>query len=301
MSNTFCVLLYYKYVHLVDPKQFLVEHKQLCQRLGLTGRILVADEGLNGTVCGTIQQTEHYKQALRAIEQFKDIEFKEHDYHENPFAKLKIKYRKELVALGVNEITAADAAQHLSPEQWHALAQQSDTVVLDVRNDYESRIGKFKGAITPEIANFRELPAWLQQHQELKDKKVLIYCTGGIRCEKASAVLKQSGVGAVYQLHGGIINYGKEIPAGLWEGSCFVFDQRMAVPVNDARHHQIISQCHYCPIATDTYYNCANVDCNALILLCPSCLAHSGRLCSREKQTVPALPDQTGCFIANVG
>ncbi len=294
------VLLYYKYVTLTEPAAFLVEHRKLCQQLGLTGRILIADEGLNGTICGTLEQTEQYKQALRAMVQFQDIEFKEHDHHENPFAKLKIKYRRELVALGVNEITAADAAQHLSPEAWHALAQQPDTVVLDVRNDYESKIGKFTNAITPDITNFRELPAWLQQHQELKDKKVLIYCTGGIRCEKASAVLKKSGVGAVYQLHGGIINYGKEIPAGLWEGSCFVFDQRMAVPVNDPEHHQIISQCHYCPTATDTYYNCANVDCNALILLCPSCLEQSQRLCSREKQTVPALPNQTSRLVANV-
>ncbi|MBI4407143.1 MAG: rhodanese domain-containing protein, partial [Candidatus Kerfeldbacteria bacterium] len=236
-----------------------------------------------------------------SLEQFRDIEFKEHAYHENPFVKLKIKYRRELVTLGVNEITAADAAQHLSPQDWHALAQQPDTVVLDVRNEYESRIGKFKHAITPDIANFRELPAWLQQHQELKDKKVLVYCTGGIRCEKASAVLKKSGVGAVYQLHGGIINYGKEIPNGLWQGSCFVFDQRMAVPVNDPAHHQIISQCHYCSTATDTYYNCANVDCNALMLLCPSCLQTSQRLCSGEKQTVPALPNQTGRLVADVG
>lgn len=279
------VLLYYKYVQLKDPKRFLIEHRQLCQRLGLTGRILVAEEGLNGTVCGTVDQAEQYKQALWAMSDFQDIEFKEHDYHDNPFAKLKIKYRPELVALGRNDITAADATQHLSPQEWHALASQPDAIVLDVRNQYESKIGKFKQAITPEISNFRELPAWLQKHQELKNKKVLIYCTGGIRCEKASAVLKQSGVAEVYQLHGGIINYGKVIPDGLWEGSCFVFDQRMAVPVNDAEHHYAISECQQCSAKTDRYYNCANVECNALILQCDPCRSQE-RYCLACKELV---------------
>jgi UPF0176 protein len=265
------VLLYYKYVPLSDPEQFLVQHRLLCQKLKLTGRILIADEGLNGTLAGTIEATEQYKQALWAMAEFKDIEFKEHLYHENPFAKLKIKYRKELVALGVEDIKADQATQHLLPEDWHALAAQPDAIVMDVRNNYESKIGKFKNAIVPDIANFRELPAWMAKHQELKDKKVLIYCTGGIRCEKASAVLKKSGVGEVYQLHGGIINYGKHIPDGLWEGSCFVFDQRMSVPVNDPEHHYPISHCQTCATKTDQYYNCANVECNALMLQCDTC------------------------------
>ncbi len=281
------VLLYYKYVNLAEPEQFFNAHKLLCKQLGLTGRILVADEGLNGTVCGTIEQTEAYKQALWSDERFQDIEFKEHDYSENPFAKLKIKLRRELVALGVNEITAADAAQHLSPQDWHTLAQQPDVVVMDVRNNYESKIGKFKEAIVPDIGNFRELPAWMEQHQELKDKKVLIYCTGGIRCEKASAVLKRSGVGEVYQLHGGIINYGKEIPNGLWEGSCFVFDQRMAVQVNDTEHHYAISTCQSCETKTDQYYNCANVECNALILQCADCRV-TDRYCLQCAAVKPA-------------
>lgn len=265
------VLLYYKYVPLQDPEAFLAEHRALCKRLGLNGRILVADEGLNGTVAGTLEAAEQYKQALWATEQFKDIEFKEHDYAKNPFAKLKIKYRKELVALGLSDITADQASQHLSPEEWHKLASAPDAIVMDVRNNYESKIGKFKHAITPDIDNFRDLPAWMQKHQELKDKKILIYCTGGIRCEKASALLKHSGVGEVYQLHGGIINYGKKIPDGLWEGSCFVFDQRMSVPVNDAEHHYPISNCQTCATKTDQYYNCANVDCNALMLQCDTC------------------------------
>lgn len=279
---TYRVLLYYKYVHIADPAQFVNEQKILCQKLQLKGRILIAQEGLNGTVCGTIEQAKEYQAALRSDPRFVDIEFKEHDYDANPFPKLKVKLRQEIVTLGVPDLSSEEAGQHLSPEQWHELAQQEDVVVLDVRNNYESTIGKFQNAITPDIDNFRDLPVWLQKHQELKDKKVLIYCTGGVRCEKASGLLKRSGVQDVYQLHGGIINYGKHIPDGLWQGSCFVFDDRMAVPVNDEEHHQVISECQYCKTPTDTYYNCCNMECNALILLCSDCRAKSNQACSLE-------------------
>lgn len=279
---TYRVLLYYKYVPIADPAQFVAEQKILCQKLHLKGRILIAQEGLNGTVCGTTEQAEQYKTTLRNDSRFSDIEFKEHDYEVNPFPKLKVKLRQEIVTLGVTDLSPEEAGQHLSPEQWHELAQQDDVVVLDVRNNYESTIGKFQNAITPDIDNFRDLPVWLQKHQELKDKKVLIYCTGGVRCEKASGLLKRSGVQVVYQLHGGIINYGKHIPDGLWQGSCFVFDDRMAVPVNDEEHHQVISECRYCKTPTDTYYNCCNMECNALILLCSDCRAKSNQACSLE-------------------
>lgn len=279
---TYRVLLYYKYVPIAHPAQFVAEQKALCQQLQLKGRVLIAHEGLNGTVCGTIEQAEQYKQALLADARFIDIEFKEHDYEANPFPKLKVKLRQEVVTLGVPDLSPQEAGQHLSPEDWHQLAQQDDVVVLDVRNNYESAIGKFHNAITPDIDNFRDLPAWVQQHQELQDKKVLIYCTGGIRCEKASGLLKRSGVKDVFQLHGGIINYGKHIPAGLWQGSCFVFDDRMAVPVNDPAHHEVIGRCLHCAAPSDQYYNCCNMECNKLILLCPACHAKSNQACSFE-------------------
>lgn len=282
-TQPYTVLLYYKYIPLSDPEQFAADQSQLCQRLQLKGRILVGQEGLNGTVSGATAACAQYKQALWADERFHDIEFKEHYYDAQPFAKLKVKVREEIVTLGVPTVSPELAGQHLSPEQWHELAQAEDTVILDARNKYESAIGRFQNALTPDIENFRDFPEWLEAHlAELKNKKVLMYCTGGIRCEKASALLKQKGLNEVYQLHGGIINYGKHIPNGLWLGSCFVFDERMSVPVNDPAHHAAIAQCHFCVTKTDQYYNCRNVECNALILICADCQSQQRVTCSES-------------------
>ncbi len=277
----FTVLLYYQYVPIADPDQFRAEHYALCKQLGLKGRILVGKEGLNGTVAGTAEATEQYKQALRRDERFATIQFKEDGYKTNPFPKLKVTVRNEIVTLGVKGADPKQGGEHLSPEQWHELAQQDDVVILDGRNNFEAAIGKFKNAITPDIEFFREFPGWVKQNkQKLANKKVLMYCTGGIRCERASALLKEEGIQDVYQLDGGIINYGKHIPNGLWEGSCYVFDERIKVQVNDDAHHQVISQCLFCETKTDQYYNCSNALCNKMILLCDSCLDKSNMACS---------------------
>jgi UPF0176 protein len=242
---------------------------------------LVASEGLNGTVAGLPADTEQYKAALWADPRFADMPFKEHAAESNPFHKLKVKLRSEVVTLADPTALPGDAAAHLSPQAWHEAAQQDNVIILDARNNFEWKIGKFKNAITPDIDYFREFPNWVRDHKaELENKKVLMYCTGGIRCERASAVLKNEGLTDVYQLDGGIINYGKEIPDGLWEGSCFVFDERMRVQVNDDEHHQLISTCHFCDTTSDTYYNCCNAECNKLILLCDDCKARSNNACS---------------------
>ncbi len=275
------VLLYYKYVPLADAAEFVVHHRALCQSLNLKGRILVASEGLNGTVAGLLADTEKYKAALWADPRFTDMPFKEHAEETNPFRKLKVKLRSEVVTLADPAALPDQAAAHLSPQDWHAAAQQDDVVILDARNNFEWEIGKFKNAITPDIDYFREFPEWVRAHKaELENKTVLMYCTGGIRCERASAVLKNEGLTDVYQLDGGIINYGKEIPDGLWEGSCFVFDERMRVQVNNDEHHQLISTCHFCATTSDNYYNCCNAECNKLILLCDPCRDRSNNACS---------------------
>lgn len=282
----YTVLLYYKYVTIEDPEQYKANHLALCTELDLQGRIVIGAEGLNGTVAGTVEATKAYKQALWNDERFADMQFKEHACDAIPFPKLKIKVRDEIVTLGDKQASIDNAGKHLTPEEWHQLAQSEDTIILDARNTFEWQIGKFKDAVLPDIDYFREFPEWVKQHkEELKNKKVLMYCTGGIRCERASAVLKNEGIENVYQLEGGIITYGKEIPNGLWEGSCFVFDERMAVQVNDDTHHEVISQCRFCDTKTDRYYNCCNAECNALILLCDGCKERSNNACSEVCST----------------
>lgn len=280
------VLLYYQYVPIANPTQFCERHYALCQQLQLKGRVLIGSEGINGTVAGSPAAAEQYKQALRDDDRFKTIQFKEAQYQVNPFPKLKVTVRQEIVTLGVEGASPKNSGKHLSPEQWHELAQQDDVVILDGRNNFEAAIGKFKNAITPDIEFFRDFPQWVQQNKlKLENKKVLMYCTGGIRCERASALLKEQGIPEVYQLDGGIINYGKHIPNGLWEGSCYVFDERTKVQVNDDAHHQIISHCLFCDTKTDVYYNCSNVKCNKMILLCDVCLDKSNMACSEECST----------------
>ena len=285
-DQQFKVLLYYKYVKLDNPDEFRDEHKALCEKLGLLGRILVGEEGLNGTVAGPIEAAEAYKEAMWADERFADMQCKEHVTDHNPFPKLKIKSRKEIVTLEDESATVEKGGAHLTPQQWHDMAMDEDAVILDARNNFEWEIGKFKDAILPDIDYFRDFPQWVKDNKEqLEGKKVLMYCTGGIRCERASAVLKNEGLDDVYQLNGGIINYGKEIPDGLWEGSCFVFDDRMAVQVNDDAHHDVISTCRFCETKTDEYFNCCNAECNKLILLCADCKERSNNACSEECST----------------
>lgn len=282
-SQQYRVLLYYLYTPIEEPKKYVEEHRALCKELELLGRILIGEEGINGTLAGTIEKTEEYKKRMHADQRFHGMAFKEHLSEKMPFYKLKIKYRKEIVTLGAEDIDPKNGGKHLSPKTWHEMAQEENAVILDARNNFEWEIGKFKNALLPDIDYFREFPEWVKKNKaQLKKKKVLMYCTGGIRCEKASAVLKKEGIDEVYQLDGGIINYGKEIPDGLWEGSCFVFDERRSVQVNDDAHHAVISKCHFCDQKSDRHENCCNAECNKMILLCNTCKEKSNNACSEE-------------------
>lgn len=281
------VLLYYQYVDIENSEQFKQEHRELCTRLNLTGRILVGKEGINGTVSGKKEDTEEYKRIMHEDARFATMQFKEDPADSMPFRKMKIKCRDEIVSLGMDGMPATDGGEHLDPKDWHEMAKQDDVVILDARNDYEWKIGKFKNAMLPDIEYFREFPEWVEQHkEELQDKKVLMYCTGGIRCERASTLVKEvTGNEEVYQLNGGIHTYGQEIPDGLWEGSMYVFDDRTKVQINDDAHHEIISQCNFCDQATDDYYNCCNAECNKRILLCGTCVEKANQACSQECST----------------
>jgi UPF0176 protein len=280
------VLLYYKYVHLADPTAIMADQRALCERLGLKGRIILAEEGINGTVAGPNDAIDAYIIAMRDKELFSDIEYKRDLTSDNPFPRLRIKIRPEIVTLGVS-VDVSQTAPKISAEEFDRLASDPNVILFDARNDYESAIGRFKGAITPSIGLFKDLPEALNQYDELKNKTIVTYCTGGIRCEKASALMRERGFTDVYQLDGGIIKYAQKYPQGKFEGSCFVFDGRMSVAYDSDA--PAISVCRYCELPTSRYQNCANPNCHDLILICATC-ALSKQVCSNRCNEVIANP-----------
>ncbi|MCM3740479.1 rhodanese-related sulfurtransferase [Oceanobacillus luteolus] len=290
-NEKYQVLLYYNYVHIEDPETFAADHLKFCKELGLKGRILVAEEGINGTVSGTVEQTQKYMDTMHADERFADMVFKidEHDGH--AFKKMHVRPRKELVTLRLeddinpHEITG----KYLEPKEWYEAMQRDDVVILDARNDYEYDLGHFRGAIRPDIETFRELPDWVRENREMfEGKKILTYCTGGIRCEKFSGWLVREGFEDVAQLHGGIAVYGKdpEVQGDLWDGKMYVFDERISVPVNQ-KEHVIVGKDYFDGEPCERYVNCANPECNRQ-MLCSEENEHKYlRGCSHECRVTP--------------
>nr|WP_143083217.1 rhodanese-related sulfurtransferase [Alteribacillus iranensis] len=269
-EKNYRVLLYYYYTPLEDPETFAADHLDYCKDLGLKGRILVATEGINGTVSGTVEQTEQYMKDMKNDPRFSDIVFKIDEAEGHAFKKMHVRHRPELVTLRLeddidpNEITG----EYLSPKEFRDALLREDTVVLDARNDYEYDLGHFRGAIRPDIKAFRELPEWVEENKEkLEGKKILTYCTGGIRCEKFSGWLKKEGFEDVAQLHGGIVTYGKdeEVKGDLWDGKCYVFDERISVPINQIEHN-VVGRDYFDGTPCERYINCAEPDCNKQII-----------------------------------
>jgi UPF0176 protein len=259
------VILYYKFAPIEDPETMVRNHTSFCKNIGIKGRIYIGTEGINGTLGGTPEQIREYKNYVTSIEGFEDIDFKTDICDQIPFAKLKCKTRDEIVALHV-KANPESGGNYLSPRQWKQIMESGeDYVMIDVRNDYESKIGHFEGAITPPVENFYEFPGWLDRLPADKNKKVLMYCTGGIRCEKFSALMKQRGWEDVNQLHGGILQYGKQEGGEYFKGKCFVFDDRLVVPVNKD-DMKPIARCEITGKPADTYINCANMECNRLFV-----------------------------------
>jgi len=269
--NDYRVLLYYKYVTIEDPEQFKKEHKEFCDALGLKGRILVSDEGLNGTVSGTIEQTNKYMETLRSDDRFKDINFKIDEANEHAFKKMHVRYRPEIVSLklGEEDINPNQVSgKHLEPEEFREALLDDDTIVLDARNDYEYDLGHFRGAVRPDIRNFRELPEWIQENKEkFMDKKIVTYCTGGIRCEKLTGWLLKEGFENVGQLKNGIHNYGTdpETQGELWDGKMYVFDERISVDIN-RKEKTVIARDWFDGEPCERYINCGNPYCNLQVI-----------------------------------
>ncbi len=277
------IVIFYKYVHIEYPKRILKWQNAICQKLELKGRIILANEGINATLGGKKAALDCYISLMTSHQLFDNIDFKESDGNATSFPRLQIKIKSEIVNLGLDpkKICADNGGTHLSPAQAHErISNKSDNfVIFDARNACESAIGRFTGAITPDIAHFRDLPTYIDTHMEqFKDKEVLMYCTAGIRCERASAYLKSKNIAQqVYQLTGGIQRYIQQFPNGFFRGKNYVFDGRIAVPATQ----DIIGTCALCASPCDEYTNCLYAACNKHFISCSSCLNSLKNCCSR--------------------
>jgi len=276
------VLLYYKFTPVDDPESFCSHHKKFLKTLGVKGRIYIGSEGINGTLAGTPDQMNAYKEYLKEKQGFENTEFKTDESDTLPFAKLICKVRDEIVSIHMDGLNPEEGGRHLKPEEWREIIESDeDYVMIDVRNDYESKIGHFEGALTPEVNTFYEFPEWLEKAEILKEKKILMYCTGGIRCEKFSVLMKQRGWEDVNQLHGGILNYAKKEDGKYFKGKCFVFDDRLVVPVNK-NNLEPVARCEITGKPADSYINCANMECNKLFVCSEEGAERMEGCCSEE-------------------
>ena len=291
LEPNYQILLYYLYREIADPEAFAATHRDLCERLELKGRILIAKEGINGTVSGTIAATTGYMEAMSDDPITLGTEFKVDPAEDHAFPKLSIKVRPEVVSLGLEMQDEEDidprqpTGVRLDPKDWAEAMEAGDAVILDGRNNYESALGHFSGAVCPDVENFRDFPRWIRDNMgHLKNRKILTYCTGGIRCEKLSGFLLREGFRDVAQLHGGILNYGQhpDTKGRHFDGQCYVFDQRVRVEVNRTETSTIISRCVHCSNPSDRYINCRYTSCNDQVFCCESCEKNEGRFCSSD-------------------
>lgn len=294
-------LLYYKYTPIPNPEEFAQHHLDFCERLGIVGRIIVAGEGLNGTISGTVVQCKKYMEHVLGNPMFEGIEFKIDEVDAPSFERLYVRVKPEIVHSSLRGIRNVDPNQttgiHLKPHEVLEMLDKEDVVFLDVRSNYESNVGHFKNALKLDIDNFRDFPEQLKSIEHLKNKKVVTYCTGGIKCEKASGYLLQNGFKNVYQVDGGIVKYAKETGGKDFEGKLYVFDNRVVVDVNSVNPN-IVSVCKICGTTSARMVNCANAECNEHFVLCESCGEKMEGCCSDACMQSPAkrVYDGTGYY-----
>lgn len=289
MKNNFSyrILLYYKYITVEDHESYASLHLKFCRALGIKGRIIIASEGINGTISGTVEQTEAYIYAMRMDPRFKDMKYKIDDAEEHAFKKLYVRPKKEIVTMNLDEDIDPNqiTGRRLKPKEFLEAMKEENVVIIDARNDYEFDLGHFKKAIRPDVKNFKQFPEWIRKNSDLiKNKKILTYCTGGVRCEKFSGLLVREGYKNVSQLKGGIIGYSKhpETRGSQFEGKCYVFDERISVDINFAEGYTLVGKCYHCGKPNDRYINCANLACHTQFLCCDECEIKYKRSCSKE-------------------
>ena len=296
-TGDFLVAALYHFARLPRFESLRDELFQLCRENGVKGTLLLAAEGINGTIAGPDAGVRAILAFLRAQPEFTALEHKESRASNMPFVRMKVKLKKEIVTMGVPDIDPNRiVGTYVDPRDWNSLISDPDTIVIDTRNDYETAIGLFKGAVDPKTKTFREFPDWVKNNPGLHNKpKIAMYCTGGIRCEKATAFMKEQGFDEVYHLKGGILKYLEEVPEeeSLWEGACFVFDERVSVVHGLAEgDHKL---CHACrnPITaeeiTSPHYE-EGVSCSN----CYSTRSEDDRLRYRQRQHQIALAKKRG-------
>lgn len=287
------ILAYYQFISIQEPQLEVARHREFISTRDIKCRIYLSEEGINGQMSASDAAAEEYMEWLRRDSRFASIVFKVHAYPEHVFPRPTVKYRKQLVALD-DQVDLSLTGEHVAPERWREMldAKDEQMLLLDVRNDYEWEIGHFEGAELPKLESFREFPSYarrLKESVDPKKTKVMMYCTGGIRCELYSALLKKEGFEQVYQLEGGIIGYGLTQGNAHWRGKIFVFDDRLATAMREDVPAEVISYCRHCDKPSDAYYNCANMDCNALFLCCLACAETHAACCSSLCQSAPRL------------
>jgi UPF0176 protein len=274
------IILYYGFAPVADPKALLLWQRTLCESLDLKGRILISKHGINGTLGGDMENLKKYVSQTKQYPGFKKIDFKWSDGTGSDFPRLSVKERDELVAFGVADEIKVDASgvigggEHLTPKQVHELVDErgDEVVFFDGRNAYEAKVGRFKNAVVPDVKTTHDFISEIEsgKFDSLKEKPIVTYCTGGIRCEILSAVMKKRGFKEVYQIAGGIVRYGETYgDAGYWEGSLYTFDGRMTVDFSDRAN--MIGECDLCGSPTKKFQNCAEPSCHHLYLLCEKC------------------------------
>lgn len=287
MTEKYTILLYYCYSPIADPEAFREEHHFFCLSLNLKGRIIIAAEGLNGTVSGKASDCQKYMETLKADPRFAKIDFKVEEHEGHAFQKLHVRVKPEIVHSGLQHIDPNKRTGiHLAPAEFRKMKNDQDVVLLDVRSNYEHKVGRFRNAVTLDIENFRDFPDKVKELEKYKGKKIVTYCTGGIKCEKASAFLLEQGFENVYQLHGGIIKYAIEEQGEDFEGKCYVFDGRIIADVNRV-NPKVISTCYVCGVECDRMINCANSECNLHVPICENCGWEMDGACSDGCKTHP--------------
>lgn len=287
----FQVLLYYKYTAINDPWKFWAEHKNLCESLGLTGRIIIAKEGINGTVEGALENTEKYISSLRSHLGGVHIDFKRSLGTGQVFPKLSIKVRDDIVSSSIKHLKLDPAkmtGKYLTPKELHQwIHSKKRFFIVDMRNDYEHSVGYFEQSILAPFKNFRDLPKVLPLLKNIKDETIVTVCTGGVRCEKASGFLLQNGYNNVYQLEGGIVSYMEKYPNEDFLGKLYVFDGRVTMGFNlDSKNHKVVGRCKFCQGPAEDYYDCKYLHCQGKrhFIACKKCIKEYQGYCSTSCQ-----------------
>ncbi len=293
------VLAYYVIEKITDPQRMIKEHRQFLESVDSKGRIYIGPQGINAQISIARGDLNKYLEFLKKDPIYNSADLKAHADREHRFAKLTVKYRTQIVALDL-DVDFSKRGEYISPEEFERKLDERDenTILIDVRNNYESEVGYFEGALKPDRKTFREFVEYADrlalETLDKKEKTVLMYCTGGIRCEFYSPLMKERGFDKVYQLKGGVIGYGLSQGAKHWRGKLFVFDDRLVVPIS-SDNDEVISNCKFCTTPTDLFYNCANMDCNDLFLCCKECAIKHMGCCKRECEVAPRVREMDRC------